>query len=115
MQTDCLFCKITSRTIPSKIVYEDQEMMAIEDIHPQAPVHLLMIPKVHKESALDLTESDQGLMGSLILRIKELAQARGLGSSGFRVVMNCGREGGQTVFHLHVHLLGGRAMGWPPG
>ncbi|HEX9758507.1 MAG TPA: histidine triad nucleotide-binding protein [Nitrospiria bacterium] len=115
MNQDCLFCKIVSKTVQSKILFEDENLIAIEDINPQAPVHLLMIPKVHRESAMDLLESDQALLGSLFLRLRDLAQEKGVGKSGFRVVLNTGKEGGQTVDHIHFHLLGGRGLGWPPG
>jgi len=115
MEKDCLFCKIVSKTIPSKIVFEDENFIAIEDINPQAPLHLLMIPKVHRESAMDLLDSDQALVGSLLLKIRDLAKEKGVAGSGFRVVLNTGKEGGQTVNHIHFHLLGGRALGWPPG
>ena len=115
MEKDCLFCKIISKTIPAEIVFEDKELIAIKDVHPQAPVHLLVIPKTHKSSALDLGDSDQNIMGAIILKIKSLAQEKGIDSSGFRMVLNCGEDGGQTVSHIHFHLLGGRSMGWPPG
>jgi len=115
MEKDCLFCKIVSKTIPSKIVFEDENFIAIEDINPQAPLHLLMIPKVHRDSAMDLLDSDQALVGSLLLKIRDLAKEKGVAGSGFRVVLNTGQEGGQTVNHIHFHLLGGRALGWPPG
>jgi len=115
MEKDCLFCKIVSKTIPSKIVFEDENFIAIEDINPQAPLHLLMIPKVHRDNAMDLLDSDQALVGSLLLKIRDLAKEKGVAGSGFRVVLNTGQEGGQTVNHIHFHLLGGRALGWPPG
>ncbi len=115
MDEDCLFCKIISKALPSKMIYEDQDLIVIEDINPQAPVHLLLIPKVHRGSVMDLADSDQNLMGSLILKIKEIAGKKGIGQSGFRLALNCGEEGGQTVSHIHFHLMGGRRLRWPPG
>lgn len=115
MEEDCLFCKIISKTIPAEIVFENQELIAIKDVHPQAPVHLLVIPKTHKSSVLDLEDSDQDIMGAIILKVKKLAQEKGIDSSGFRMVLNCGEDGGQTVSHIHFHLMGGRHMKWPPG
>ncbi len=115
MEKDCLFCKIISKTIPAEIVFEDQELIAIKDIHPQSPVHLLVIPKTHKSSVLDLEASDQNILGAIILTVKKLAQEKGIDSSGFRMVLNCGEDGGQTVSHIHFHLMGGRFMAWPPG
>jgi histidine triad (HIT) family protein len=111
---DCLFCRIAAGEIPATVVYSDEEMVAFRDINPQAPVHILIIPRRHIGHVDDLQEGDAGLAGRLILRAKELAAAEGL-SKGFRLVFNCREEGGQEVEHLHLHLLGGRAMQWPPG
>ncbi|OQW31622.1 MAG: histidine triad nucleotide-binding protein [Nitrospira sp. SG-bin1] len=112
---DCLFCKIVEKTIPTKIVHEDDETLAFDDIHPQAPVHTLVIPKRHVTSIQDLGESDQALLARLLLTCTKVAKDKGVTDSGFRLVTNTGRHGGQTIFHLHWHVMGGRRMGWPPG
>src|SRR5215831_9731893 len=112
---DCLFCKIIERKIPASIVYEDDRVLAFDDISPQAPTHVLVIPKRHIGSLNDIgTEEDQ-LIGELVRRAAAIAKERGLSAGGFRTVFNTNRDAGQTVFHIHVHLLGGRAMHWPPG
>jgi histidine triad (HIT) family protein len=109
---DCLFCKIIDKQIPSNPVTENEDMIAIRDINPQAPTHILIIPKHH---AKDITEmTDPGLTGRLFAAAKSIAVSEGLGQ-GFRLVVNTGPDGGQTVDHLHIHLLGGRSMTWPPG
>jgi histidine triad (HIT) family protein len=113
--SDCLFCRIVAKTIPAKVVYEDDQTLAFDDIHPQAPVHTLVIPKRHVASIQDLGESDQTLLARLLLTCTKVAMDKGLADSGFRLVANTGRNGGQTVFHLHWHVMGGRHMGWPPG
>jgi histidine triad (HIT) family protein len=113
--SECLFCRIVEKTIPAKVVYEDGQTLAFDDIHPQAPVHTLVIPKRHVPSIQDLGESDQGLLGQLLLTCTKVAKDKGLADSGFRLVANTGRNGGQSVFHLHWHIMGGRHMGWPPG
>ena len=110
---DCLFCKISAGQIPSKVVLQDDEMFAFEDINPQAPVHVLVVPKRHV-SGLD-DAGDRALLGRLLETATRVAKKKGIVESGYRVVANSGREGGQTVFHLHVHVLGGRQMTWPPG
>jgi histidine triad (HIT) family protein len=112
---DCLFCRIIDRKIPAKIVYEDERVVAIEDIHPQAPVHLLVIPRHHLPSLLEVKTEDEALLGHLFLVASQLARERGLDSKGYRTVINNGAGAGQTVFHLHVHVLGGRSFHWPPG
>lgn len=112
---DCIFCKIVSGAISSQRVYEDGQVLAIHDINPQAPVHLLLISKKHIASVLDVPEAEAGLVGKIALVASQLARKEGLGERGFRLVTNVGREGGQSVPHLHFHLLGGRQMGWPPG
>ena len=112
---DCLFCKIVAGEIPSKVVHEDELVLAFDDINPVAPVHQLVIPKQHIASAADLTESESGLLGRLFAVTAQLAAGAGLPDSGYRVVTNVGADGGQSVDHLHFHLLGGRAMTWPPG
>ncbi len=111
----CLFCKIISKEIPAKIVYEDEHALAFEDINPQAPVHILVIPKKHISTSLDIAPEDYELIGKLIEIANKLARENSVAEKGFRVVLNCNREAGQTVFHIHLHLLGGRAMHWPPG
>ncbi len=111
--SDCLFCKIVHREIPATIVHEDDLCLAIEDISPQAPTHTLIIPKQHLADQRGLAEAPVELMGHLYGVANELAKIKGL--TGFRTVVNTGAEAGQTVFHLHLHLLGGRPMGWPPG
>jgi len=112
--SDCLFCRIIARQIPAKFEYEGNLLVAIQDINPQAPVHLLVIPKRHITRVSDVEENDRLLMGEMILRAKELACARKL-EEGFRLVLNNGSKAGQSVFHVHLHLLGGRNMTWPPG
>jgi histidine triad (HIT) family protein len=112
---DCLFCKIAAGEIPARLVYEDEAMVAFADLHPQAPVHLLLIPRRHIETLNDLTAADDALIGALLRRAALLARAQGLADRGYRTVINTHADAGQTVFHLHVHLLGGRSLGWPPG
>ncbi len=112
---NCLFCKIVAKAIPAKIEYEDDEILAFHDIHPQAPVHILFIPKKHIESLAHITEDDTLLIGKIHKKIQETAKRLGLEDSGYRVINNTGRDGGQTVFHIHFHLLGKRPMKWPPG
>jgi histidine triad (HIT) family protein len=114
MATDCLFCKIVAGTIPAKRVHEDDRTLAFADINPQAPTHLLILPKEHIASLGEAGAQQTELLGHLLATVGELARAQQLGR-GYRVVINTGRDGGQTVDHLHVHLLGGRPMGWPPG
>lgn len=113
--SDCLFCSVVAKTIPAKVVHEDDHTLAFDDIHPQAPVHTLVIPKRHVASIQDLGEADQALLAQLLLTCTKVANDKGLADSGFRLVANTGRQGGQTVFHLHFHVLGGRHMAWPPG
>jgi len=113
--TDCLFCQIIDRKVPAKVVHEDEQTVAIQDIHPQAPVHLLVIPRKHLSSLKEAQDQDEGLLGHLHLVAAQLARARGLESKGYRTVINNGAWAGQSIFHLHVHVLGGRAFHWPPG
>ena len=115
MSTDCLFCRIVSGEIPAARVHEDDLVIAIRDLHPVAPVHVLLMPRAHVGSALDLDESDAPLAGRLLACAAALARSEGIADGGFRLVANAGDDGGQTVGHLHVHLLGGRRMHWPPG
>lgn len=111
---DCIFCMIANKDIPSKVAYEDDKILAFYDLEPQAPVHVLMIPKKHISSLDDLQEGDAELIGHLMLKVKDLAKELGL-ENGYRLVNNCGEDGMQTVQHLHFHLLGKRKMTWPPG
>lgn len=112
---DCLFCKIRDGVIPAKIVYQDERCLGFEDIKPQAPTHVLLIPKQHIETINDITVEDRELVGHLFVAAAKLAKERGHSEAGYRVVMNCNRDAGQTVFHIHLHVLGGRMFGWPPG
>jgi len=112
---DCLFCKIVRKEIPAKIVFEDNKILAFEDIKPQAPVHILVIPKFHIEKTSDLTEANIHMIGELVLAAKRLAKEKGVEGSGYRIALNCNKDAGQEVFHLHLHLLGGRKFTWPPG
>jgi len=112
---DCLFCKIINRDIPASVLYEDDSVLAFSDVNPQAPTHILLVPKRHISSLNDLTPEDDQLVGELIRRATAIATARGIATSGFRTVFNTNRDAGQTVFHIHLHLLGGRSMHWPPG
>jgi histidine triad (HIT) family protein len=111
----CLFCKIISREVPGAIVYEDDRVLAFNDINPQAPTHVLIIPKRHIASLNDLGVEDDQLVGELVRRAAAIAKGRGISAGGFRTVFNTNRDAGQTVFHVHLHLLGGRSMEWPPG
>jgi histidine triad (HIT) family protein len=114
MTADCLFCRIGAGEIPATKVHEDEVVIAIRDINPQAPTHVLLMPRQHVASAADLSEADAPLLGRLFTVAAELARAEGL-EAGWRLVANVGADGGQTVDHLHLHLLGGRQMHWPPG
>jgi len=113
MADDCLFCKIARREIPAKLVYESDDCIALRDIDPKAPVHILVIPREHIPS-LDAA-TDASLVGRLALVAAQIARQEGIAESGYRTVFNTNRDAGQTVFHLHLHLLGGRSMAWPPG
>ena len=112
---DCLFCRIVAGTIPATRVHEDETVIAFRDIAPRAPTHILLIPRDHIGSAADLTEADGPMLGHLFATTAEVARREGIAGAGYRVVTNVGRWGGQTVEHLHLHLLGGRAFQWPPG
>ena len=112
---DCLFCKIIARQIPGSIVYEDDRLLAFNDINPQAPTHVLIVPKRHIATLNDLQPGDDGIVGEMVRRAAAIAKERGLDAGGFRAVFNTNRDAGQTVFHIHLHLLGGRSMAWPPG
>lgn len=113
--TDCLFCKIASGDIPADILYQDDDVLAFRDLSPQAPTHFLVIPKNHISTLNDLTDQDAPLIGKMFLAAKTIAKQEGMADSGYRTVMNCNSDGGQTVFHIHLHVLGGRGMSWPPG
>ncbi len=112
---DCIFCKIIAGEIPSNKVYEDDEVLAFRDITPQAPVHILVIPKKHISSILAAQPEDAALLWHITQVIQTVAKEQGLAENGFRIAVNTGRDGAQSVPHLHFHILGGRAMGWPPG
>jgi histidine triad (HIT) family protein len=112
---DCLFCKIVARDIPASIVYEDDRILAFNDINPQAPTHVLVVTKRHITSLNDLSPDDDQIVGELVRRAAAIAKERGISAGGFRTVFNTNRDGGQTVLHIHLHLLGGRSMQWPPG
>ena len=112
---DCLFCKVINREIPAAIVYEDERVLAFNDINPQAPTHVLIVPKAHIGTLNDLSAKDDQIVGELVRRAAAIAKDRGISEGGFRTVFNTNRHAGQTVFHIHLHLLGGRSMQWPPG
>lgn len=112
---NCLFCKIAGGEIPAKVIYQDDDVVSFEDINPQAPVHLLVIARTHIPSLDALDEAQELTVGRVVRIAAELARARGLAADGYRLVINCGPGAGQTVYHLHVHLLGGRGFSWPPG
>lgn len=113
--SDCLFCKIIAGEIPSSKVYEDENVYAFNDISPEAPVHVLIVPKKHIASANDITKENAGIISEIFLAAKKIAEEKGIAESGYRIVNNCGEDGGQTVKHLHFHLIGGRSLSWPPG
>jgi histidine triad (HIT) family protein len=112
---DCLFCRIVAREIPASIVYEDDRMIAFNDINPQASTHVLVVPKRHIESLNALAPADDAIVGELVRRAAAIAKERGIAAGGYRTVFNTNRDAGQTVFHIHLHLIGGRSLGWPPG
>ena len=112
---DCLFCNIAQGAIPATVVFEDKDILAFRDLNPQAPSHVLVIPKQHIATINDTSDEDKDLLGTLVLGAKKIAQKEGLGDAGYRLVFNINPNGGQTVYHIHLHLLGGRQMTWPPG
>ncbi len=112
---DCIFCKIIRKEIPASIVYEDERMIAFDDINPQAPVHVLLIPKEHFPSLNEIPEDKKDVLSHLLLKAREIAREKEIGERGYRIALNTGRESGQDVLHIHFHLLGGRQMSWPPG
>ncbi len=113
--SDCLFCRMVAGEIPVKKLFEDDDLIAIEDINPQAPMHVLLIPKTHIATLNDLAPEHDTLIGRLLRRASALAKERGYADRGFRTIFNTNREAGQSVFHIHLHLLAGRSLGWPPG
>lgn len=115
MKEDCIFCKIADKKIPSTVVYEDESVVAFNDIDSQAPVHVVVIPKKHIERISELEGQDLGLMAKIIAVGNKIAKDKNISDSGYRFVINCNRDAGQAVFHIHMHILGGRKMGWPPG
>ncbi|MGA1869128.1 MAG: histidine triad nucleotide-binding protein [bacterium] len=112
---ECIFCKIVEKSLPAKIVCEDDRIIAFEDISPKAPLHVLIIPKKHISTLFDVEEKDNELIGHMVYVAKKIAQDKGYFEKGYRVVMNCKSDGGQLVFHIHLHLLAGRTFEWPPG
>lgn len=113
--TDCLFCRIAAGQIPATIVYQDELLVVFRDINPQAPTHVLLIPRKHLPSLLDISPGDDAIIGHLVRMSAQIAENEGIAAGGYRLVANCGREAGQSVDHIHFHLLGGRQLQWPPG
>jgi histidine triad (HIT) family protein len=112
---NCIFCKIVRGEIPCEKVYEDEKILAFKDINPGAPVHILIIPKEHISSTNELTPENSDVIGNIFVKVKDIAKEQGIDKAGYRVVTNCGENAGQTVNHIHYHLLGGRLLAWPPG
>lgn len=112
---DCLFCKIANKAIPAEFVYEDEWVVAFNDIHPKAPIHQLIIPRKHIATANDIAEDDKSLIGHLYLTAQTLAKQQSVADAGYRLVMNCNKAGGQEIYHIHLHFLAKRQMTWPPG
>jgi len=115
MKPDCLFCQISDGKIPAKIIYQDEKAIAFNDINPQAPTHVLIVPREHIATINDLQKNHHELIGHLFQIAKNIAAEKGMSEDGYRVVMNCNKHGGQAVYHIHLHLLGERQMAWPPG
>lgn len=113
--SDTIFSKIINREIPADILYEDEDVLAFSDVSPQAPEHFLVIPKLAIPTLNDLQADQASLLGKMVLTAQQLAKQKGIAEDGYRLVMNCNEDGGQTVFHIHMHVLGGRALSWPPG
>jgi histidine triad (HIT) family protein len=111
----CLFCEIVAGRIPAKVAYQDEDVLAFHDINPQGPIHVLLVPKRHITSLLDLSADDDAVVGGLVRKARDLAVTLGLGERGFRLVFNCGEDAGYSVYHIHLHLVGGRTLAWPPG
>lgn len=112
---DCIFCKIINREISANIVFEDERMIAFNDINPQSPIHVLLIPKEHFASLKEIPDEKKDILSHLLLKARQIAQEKGIAKKGYRIVLNTERDSGQEVFHIHFHLLGGRRMHWPPG
>ncbi|MFW6132077.1 MAG: histidine triad nucleotide-binding protein [Candidatus Aminicenantaceae bacterium] len=112
---NCIFCKIINKEIPSKIIYEDEKILAFEDINPQAPIHILIIPKEHYASLNEIPENKTEIIGAIFSKARDIAEQKGITQKGYRIVLNTGKDSGQDVFHIHFHLLAGRKMNWPPG
>lgn len=112
---DCIFCKIANKDIPGKIAFENERVIAFHDLFPQAPTHILIIPKTHYSTLNDVPASEAALLGELVSTATAIAIEQGLADKGYRVVMNCNQDGGQSVYHIHLHLLAGRQLAWPPG
>lgn len=113
--SNCIFCKIVNKELPAEIAYEDDKVLAFKDLSPQAPTHLLIIPKKHISTMNDIQDEDVALIGHIKLTAAKIAKELGFADAGYRVVMNCNEDGGQTVYHIHLHLLAGRSLAWPPG
>ena len=112
---DCLFCRIVRREVPAKVLFESERVLAFEDIRPQAPVHALVVPKAHFASLDEAPDGSEALLGEVLFAAREVARTKGVAGSGYRVVLNTGRDSGQEVFHIHFHVIGGRRLAWPPG
>jgi len=112
---DCIFCEIVKKQIPCEIIYEDDSVIGFKDISPQAPVHVIIIPKVHISNINDISEDESDVIGHIFIAAKKIAKDLGISETGYRIISNCGEDGGQTVQHIHFHLLGGRMLKWPPG
>ena len=112
---DCIFCKIARKEVQSRIVFENEHVVAFHDLFPAAPTHLLIIPKQHYSTLNDVPAAESGILGEMLDTARKLAGEQGIAEGGYRVVMNCNSDGGQSVYHIHLHLLGGRKLGWPPG
>jgi len=111
----CLFCRIIAGEIPATFLHQDDRLVVLQDINPQAPLHALVVPRKHVATLNDLSQEDDGLTGEMLRRAAIVAREHGMAESGYRAVLNCNREAGQTVFHIHLHVLGGRSLAWPPG
>jgi histidine triad (HIT) family protein len=111
----CIFCEIVAGRIPARVAYQDDHVLAFHDVNPQGPVHVLIVPKRHVASLLDLTPEDDAIVGRVVRQARDLAVSLGLEGRGFRLVFNCGDDAGYSVYHVHLHLVGGRRLGWPPG
>lgn len=112
---DCIFCKVAAHDIPARTVFENERLIAFHDLFPQAPTHILIIPKTHYTTLNDVPTADSALLGEMMSTATQIAKELGVDESGYRVVMNCNKDGGQSVYHIHLHLLAGRQLGWPPG